>query len=43
VDRVGTDDVVVVEDQHERVVARGDLVEERGPKQIDAWACTEAK
>ena len=43
VDRVGADDVVVVEDEHERVVARGDLVEERGPDQIDAGADTGAE
>ena len=40
VDRLGGDALVVVEDEHERVVGPGDLVQERGPDQIDAGADT---
>lgn len=38
VDWVGADCLVVIEDEHERVVARGDLLEERGSDQIETGA-----
>ena len=43
VDRLGRDELVIIERQHERVVARGDLIKKRSPDQIDAGADTGAE